>query len=214
LAWIAHGLLLRSGMKNITSISLLIATAAALTIGSTTAEAGGLRIGSTPARKIAKDLSIPGKGVDGQCLPYALALHKRFQAAGIASKVIVYRYEAYNTAPGTFSGSAAYGSSATKGGAHAAVAYNDGGRIYLIDNQSWMPKWVSNDSTKGWAQQFSGMDINVLEAREYNTKKAIAKRSTSPSIRTKAPTPKAPKAPQPAVQPDAGANIPSYLTSR
>lgn len=201
-------------MKNIFSLSLLLA-AAALTLGSTNAQAGGLRIGNTPARKIAKDTSIPGKGVDGQCLPYALALHKRFQAAGIESKVIVYRYEALNTASGAFNGSAAYSNSRSQGGAHAAVAYNDDGRIYLIDNQSWMPKWVANDSNKGWAQQFSGMDVNVLEAREYNTKtvaKNTPRKSSTPAIRTKAP--KAPTAPQPAVQPEAGAALPTYLTAR
>ena len=213
MAWGAHGLLWKVGMKNISFFALL-ATAAAFALGTASAEAGGLRIGSTPARKIAKDLSIPGKGVDGQCLPYALALHKRFRAAGIESKVIVYRYEALNTAAGAFSGSASFGGSRSQTGAHAAVAYNDGGRIYLIDNQSWMPKWVGNDSNKGWAQQFSGMDVNVLEAREYNTK-TVAKntRKSAPSIRTKT-APKAPTAPQPAVEPTPGSSFPTYFTAR
>lgn len=68
---------------------------------------GTLRMGNTPARRIAKDMSLPGQGVDGQCLPFARALHARFRSAGIPSKVIVFRYESLGRISSVFSNHAA-----------------------------------------------------------------------------------------------------------
>lgn len=139
-----------SSTKNTKAALLLLA---ALLAGCAPFRVGDIRIGNTPARKIAKDMSIPGKGVDGQCLPYAIALHRKFQAAGIRSKVLVFSYESLAADP------------RNKGGAHAIVSYDDDGRTYLMDNQSWLPTWVHNDNALGLAQQFAGMDNNVLAAR-------------------------------------------------
>jgi hypothetical protein len=133
----------------------LVALAAAFTH----AAHAEIRIGSTPARKIAKDMSIPGKGVDGQCLQFAQALHKKLQAAGIQSKVITFSYDSLGTIGGAFT------NTRNQGGAHAMVAYNDGGRVYLMDNQSWMPTWVKDTGAAGLAQQFAGMDIKVTSVR-------------------------------------------------
>ena len=142
---------------NFSSLALAALTGAFLAL-SPTAHAE-IRIGSTPARKIAKDMNIPGKGVDGQCLLFAQALHKKFRAAGIASKIVTFSYESLGTIGGAFT------NTRNQGGAHAVVAYNDGGRIYLMDNQSWMPTWVKDTDATGLAQQFAGMDIKVTSAR-------------------------------------------------
>lgn len=134
---------------------LLILCALLLASGCASSRVGQIRIGDTPARRIAKDLSVPGKGVNGQCLPYARALHQRFQAAGIPSRVITYNYESLVT-PRKLEGLT---------GAHAVVAYEDDGRTYMIDNQSWLPVWVRDASPDALARQFSGQDFNVLSAR-------------------------------------------------
>lgn len=181
-------------MKTPTKISIILLAAAALT-ACAPFRVGDIRVGHTPARKIAKDPNIPGKGVDGQCLPFAMSLHKRFQAAGIPSKVIVYRYESLGTLPGAFSGSAAYGASRARTGAHAAVAYNDDGRTYLMDNQAWMPQWVANNGAMGLAQQFSGMDIAVLDARVLNTAAPRKARTPSSPERVRPEAPATPVAP-------------------
>ncbi len=125
---------------------------------------GNVRVGDTPARKIAKDMSIPGKGTDGQCLPFALALHHKFQSAGIPSKVVVYDYESLK-APNTFAGT----NHATPNGAHAVVVYNDDGRTYVMDNQSWLPTWVPGGSIVATAQQFSGMNFGILGAHALSS---------------------------------------------
>ena len=79
-----------------------------------------IRIGDTPARRIAKDRTLPGKGVIGECLTFAKALHKKFQAAGIPSKIVTFSYDTIN-----FRRDAAKGTPA-----HAVVVYDDGGRTY------------------------------------------------------------------------------------
>lgn len=126
-----------------------------------TASTGGVRIGDTPARRIAKDRSIPGKGDPGKCLPYAMELKKRLSAAGVPAKVVTF---SYNSTQRSAAGPAsATGLSAGKAsdGAHAVVVYDDGGRTYVADNQSWQPKWVPNGSAAELAQSFTGPDVYV-----------------------------------------------------
>src|SRR5262245_9301230 len=82
---------------------------------------GSLRIGNTPARRIAKDTSLPGKGRQDQCLVFARALHQRFQAAGIPSRVIAFRYESLGRTPPVFSQVSYFGLSRPQHGAHAIV---------------------------------------------------------------------------------------------
>jgi len=133
--------------------------------------AGGIRIGETPAAHIAKDASIPGKGKSGQCLPFAVALQKKFQAAGIASRVIVYGYEGGGvpavTTDGEIMAQPAGGGAAR--GSHAVVVYDDGGRTYVMDNQSWTPQWIRNAAPVQMAQQFSGINCSVKMARVIST---------------------------------------------
>lgn len=130
--------------------------------------AGGLRIGDTAAARIAKDSSIPGKGKVGQCLPFAMALQKKFAAAGITSRVVVYGYEAGGVpttdATGDVSAQPAFGTAAGRG-SHAVAMYDDGGRTYVMDNQSWTPQWVHNAAPTQMAQQFSGINTSVKMAR-------------------------------------------------
>jgi len=134
--------------------------------------AGGFRIGDTPAARIAKDSSIPGKGKAGQCLPFATALQKKMEAAGIAARVVVYGYEAGGVpatdATGDVSTQPAFGTAAGRG-SHAVVMYNDGGRTYVMDNQSWTPQWVHNAAPVQMAQQFSGIHCSVKMARVVPT---------------------------------------------
>lgn len=50
-------------------------------------------------------------------------------------------------------------------GSHVVVIYNDGGRTYAMDNQSWTPRWVHDAAPMQAAQQFSGIDCSVKTAR-------------------------------------------------
>lgn len=145
------------GMKTMKIKNALALTAVLMSLCSSL-HALDIRIGDTRAARIAKDSHIVGKGVSGQCLPYATALHEKFQAAGIPSQVIVYGYEA-SAAPGVA------GPSGPGRGAHAVVAYDDGGRTYIMDNQSWTPKWIHTAAPLLMAQQFSGINANVRMAR-------------------------------------------------
>jgi hypothetical protein len=146
-------------MKKVNNYSTLsLVTAGLLIAGSV--QAIDIRIGDTSAARIAKDAHLPGKGVPGQCLPFAAALHGKLQAAGIPSEVLVYGYEA-TPGPGM-------AVSAGKRGAHAVVLYQDGGRSYVMDNQSWAPQWLHEAAPLQMAQQFSGIACNVRVARMMN----------------------------------------------
>jgi hypothetical protein len=129
---------------------------------------GSIRVGDTPALRIAKEAAVRGKFVEGQCLPFARELHARFRAAGIPSKVITFNYETLCRPRAIFGEHRAVAPINERGGitgAHAVVAYEDQGRTYIMDNQSWQPKWVHNDSPTGMARQFCGMDAMVGKVR-------------------------------------------------
>jgi hypothetical protein len=141
---------------------------------------GSIRVGYSAAGHIAKDMSIPGKGVSGECLPFALALQQKFEAAGIPSKIIAYSYEAMS--PARFidrsQPTPAIGRADSYSGAHAIVEYNDDGRIYIMDNQSWSPTWVHEASNAGLAQQFGGTNISIRKARIVDEKTTFLSAST------------------------------------
>ena len=158
------------GMKKMKTYKALALVTALLSI-CPSLHAIDIRIGDTRAAKIAKDAHLPGKGVEGQCLPFASALHEKFEAAGIPSKVIVYGYEA-SAAPGLTADSGSSSQAGTRS-AHAVVAYNDGGRTYIMDNQSWAPQWIHNAAPMQMAQQFSGINANVRIARVMNDAKPV-----------------------------------------
>ncbi len=148
--------------------------------------AGGIRIGDTQASRIAKDFSIPGKGKPSQCLPFAMALQKKVEAAGIAARVVVYGYEAGGVpamdAAGDVSAQQVLGTAVGRG-SHAVVMYDDGVRIYVMDNQSWTPQWVHHAAPVPMAQQFSGINYNVKMARVVNgdnSRKAAATAKATP----------------------------------
>jgi hypothetical protein len=124
---------------------------------------GTVRMGDSLAGRIAKDSHIPGKGVPGQCAVFAEALQAEFHTVGIPAEVIVYGYSP-SAVPDAECGGMAAGSSGI-GGAHAVVAYQDAGRIYVMDNQSWAPQWVRDGSTVQVAQRFSGINAEVRVAR-------------------------------------------------
>ena len=46
-------------------------------------------------------------------------------------------------AAGDMTAQPAFGTAAGRG-SHAVVMYNDDGRTYVMDNQSWTPQWVHN----------------------------------------------------------------------
>jgi len=128
---------------------------------------------------------LQGKYAEGQCLPFALALHARFRAAGIPSKVITFRYETLSRPREIFGAFRAFAPINERGGitgSHAVVAYEDEGRTYIMDNQSWQPKWIHSDSPYGMARQFSGMNALVAKARvvdSFRSSNALAGRTRS-----------------------------------
>jgi len=178
-------------VKNMTLLPL-IAASMMLFSASAPIYAGGIRIGDTPARRIAKDSTVPGKNVEGQCLPFANALHAKFQAAGIPSQVVSFQYETLAAPREILGEQRAVAPINERGGltgAHAVVIYEDDGRIYVMDNQSWQPKWIHEASTIDMARQFAGMDIAVGEARVLGTAGHATARGgrTAPAVRAQRP---------------------------
>jgi hypothetical protein len=133
-----------------TGLIALLFTAAFATHVCSAFDLGGLRVGDTRAMTIAKDSSLAGKNVSGKCLPFAVALNKKFHEAGITSRIIGYSYEDAGRL------------AASRG--HAVVAFQDGGRTYLMDNQSWTPRWMESTNTRDLAVQFEGMNTRVVTA--------------------------------------------------
>jgi hypothetical protein len=160
-------MLLKGIVKSLKNRSLVIASSLLL-LALAPLQAGGIRIGDTPARRIAKDAKIAGKFVDGQCLPFANALHAKFQAAGIPSKILTFQYETLSAPRDLFGEQRAVAPINERGGltgAHAVVVYEDEGRTYVMDNQSWQPKWIHDAPPIEVAQQFAGMNTAIGAAR-------------------------------------------------
>ncbi len=128
---------------------------------------GEVRIGYGPASQIARAGDLRGRNRIGQCLPFARALQARLQAAGIRAKIITYAYEG-GVAPGENPPGLPQ--------SHAVVAYEEGGRTYIMDNQSWSPKWIRDATAVEMAQRFSGPGVAVLGA------KVSAGRESSPRL--------------------------------
>jgi len=164
----------RSVISKIFRSSVLPFVLALLTTAAS--HAGPIRIGDTRARKLAKDPHIPGKFVDGQCLPFALALRKKFEAAGIRSKILIFQYTTLAALPDFLATANALPAAADYGGrsgSHAVVIYDDEGRTYAMDNQSWQPTWLHDDSAEQLAGRLGGMRTLVESA--YFVKPAVAK---------------------------------------
>ena len=153
-----------------TAIAAIFITIALVVFTGAPCRAGDIRIGDTRAERIAKDTSIPGKGKGGQCLPFAMALQKKFAVAGIHSHIVIYGYEA-GAVPTEDAPLPVLGTAGTRG-AHAVVVYDDGGRTYVMDNQSWVPQWVRTAAPIQMAQQFSGINCSVKMARVLHDRSA------------------------------------------
>jgi hypothetical protein len=78
--------------------------------------------------QIASDPALKGKGKEGQCMDYAIALSSRLASKGIHGQLIYYRWHIRNTATN---------------GSHVFVAYrlSDGSK-WIVDNELSHPKAV------------------------------------------------------------------------
>jgi hypothetical protein len=85
------------------------------------------------ANSIAEDPAIKGKGKDGACMDYAIALSSKLGANGIHGRLIFYRWHIRNTAIS---------------GSHVFVDYHllDGSE-WIVDNEIPEPKQVPSDAT-------------------------------------------------------------------
>lgn len=85
------------------------------------------------ASQIAEDPMIKGKGKDGACMDYALALSSKLAANGIHGRLIFYRWHIR-----------------TNGitGSHVFVVYHlSDGTEWIVDNEIAAPKKVPDDAT-------------------------------------------------------------------
>jgi hypothetical protein len=84
--------------------------------------------------QIASDPALKGKGKDGQCMDYAIALSSRLAAKGIHGQLIFYRWHIRDTATN---------------GSHVFVAYrlSDGSK-WIVDNELPHPKAVPVDASQ------------------------------------------------------------------
>jgi hypothetical protein len=85
------------------------------------------------ANRIAEDPTIRGKGKDGECMDYAIALSSKLGANGIHGRLIFYRWHIRNT---------------DITGSHVLVAYHlADGSEWIVDNEIPVPKRVPPDAT-------------------------------------------------------------------
>jgi hypothetical protein len=78
--------------------------------------------------QIASDPALKGKGKDGQCMDYAIALSSRLAAKGIHGQLIFYRWHIRNT---------------STNGSHVFVSYRlSDGTKWIVDNELPHPKAV------------------------------------------------------------------------
>jgi hypothetical protein len=86
------------------------------------------------ANRIAEDPTIRGKGKDGECMDYAIALSSKLEAIGIHGRLIFYRWHIRNS---------------TITGSHVLVAYHqEDGSEWIVDNEIPEPKRVPPEATE------------------------------------------------------------------
>jgi hypothetical protein len=84
--------------------------------------------------QIASDPALKGKGKDGQCMDYAIALSSRLAAKGIHGQLIFYRWHIRNTATN---------------GSHVFVVYRlSDGTKWIVDNELPHPKAVPVEASQ------------------------------------------------------------------
>jgi hypothetical protein len=192
-------MLLQGIVKSAKIHSVVVAWAILFLVCAST-QAGGIRIGDTPARRIAKGAAIPGKFCEGQCLPFANALHAKLEAAGIRSKILSFQYETLPAVHDVVAdqwGFRPIPDRAGMTGAHAVVVYDDQGRTYVMDNQSWQPKWIHDASPTVMATQFAGMntfvdDACVIDSARRTMPPGPSRESAPPSFRASSQAPHSP----------------------
>jgi hypothetical protein len=83
--------------------------------------------------RIASDPALKGKGKDGRCMDYAIALSSRLASNGIHGQLIFYRWQIRNT---------------PTNGSHVFVAYQlSDGTKWIVDNELSHPKAVPVDAS-------------------------------------------------------------------
>jgi hypothetical protein len=83
--------------------------------------------------RIASDVSLRGKGKEGQCMDYAIALSSRLASNGIHGRLIFYRWHIRDTATE---------------GSHVFVLYHlPNGSDWIVDNELQHPKAVPVDAS-------------------------------------------------------------------
>jgi hypothetical protein len=84
--------------------------------------------------KIASDPALKGKGKDGQCMDYAIALSSRLASNGIHGQLIFFRWHIRNT---------------PTNGSHVFVTYRlSDGTKWIVDNELPHPKAVPADASQ------------------------------------------------------------------
>jgi hypothetical protein len=92
-----------------------------------------LAFGEPLANRIAEDPTIKGKGKDGACMDYAIALSSKLAANGFHGRLIFYRWHIRST---------------DIAGSHVFVAYHlADGSEWIVDNEIAAPKKVPDDAT-------------------------------------------------------------------
>jgi hypothetical protein len=85
------------------------------------------------ANRIAEDPTIKGKGKDGECMDYAIALSSKLEANGIHGRLIFYRWHIRNS---------------KISGSHVFVVYHlADGSEWVVDNEIPEPKQVPPEAT-------------------------------------------------------------------
>src|SRR5580693_2740856 len=83
--------------------------------------------------RLASDTALKGKGKDGQCMDYAIALSSRLATNGIHGQLIFYRWHIRNT---------------PLQGSHVFVTYRlSDGTKWIVDNEIPHPKAVPVDAS-------------------------------------------------------------------
>ncbi|MBV9643897.1 MAG: hypothetical protein JO334_10025 [Verrucomicrobia bacterium] len=83
--------------------------------------------------RIAEELRIRGKGEDGECMDYAIAVSSKLAANGIHGQLIFYRWHIRNT---------------TISGSHVFVVYRlPDGSEWIVDNEIPEPKKVPPEAS-------------------------------------------------------------------
>jgi hypothetical protein len=83
--------------------------------------------------QIASDPALKGKGKDGECMDYAIALSSRLASNGIHGQLIFYRWHIQNT---------------LNSGSHVFVIYRlSDGTKWIVDNELPHPKAVPADAS-------------------------------------------------------------------